>query len=179
MSQPAANPEEPGFGGRRRFARVWDDARPALVVSAVRVSSRPWVRPVVRASRGQHERRDLNPQPTVLETVALPLSYARIPGVSGQEPGVSQTRTRTGAVLVGFLTPGPRHLPPIVQAMIFVTTPEPTVLPPSRIANRRPSSIATGMPSISSTLILTLSPGMHISTPCGRAIEPVTSVVRK
>ena len=32
---------------------------------------------------------------------------------------------------------------------------------------------------ISSTSISTLSPGMHISTPSGRAITPVTSVVRK
>jgi hypothetical protein len=31
----------------------------------------------------EHERRDLNPQPTVLETVALPLSYARSVVVSG------------------------------------------------------------------------------------------------
>ncbi len=62
---------------------------------------------------------------------------------------------------------------------IFVTTPDPTVLPPSRIAKRRPSSMATGIPSISSTVILTLSPGMHISTPSGSVIEPVTSVVRK
>ena len=29
--------------------------------------------------------------------------------------------------------------------MILVTTPEPTVLPPSRIAKRRPSSIAIGV----------------------------------
>ena len=39
--------------------------------------------------------------------------------------------------------------------------------------------MATGMPSISSTSTLTLSPGMHISTPAGSLIEPVTSVVRK
>jgi len=65
------------------------------------------------------------------------------------------------------------------QAMIFVTTPEPTVRPPSRMAKRRPSSMATGMPSISSTVTFTLSPGMHISTPAGSATLPVTSVVRK
>ncbi len=58
-----------------------------------------------------------------------------------------------------------------------VTTPEPTVRPPSRIAKRRPSSIAMGV--ISSTSITTLSPGMHISVPSGRVITPVTSVVRK
>ena len=62
-------------------------------------------------------------------------------------------------------------------SLIFVTTPEPTVRPPSRIAKRRPSSIAIGV--ISSTFMVTLSPGMHISVPSGRLITPVTSVVRK
>ena len=62
-------------------------------------------------------------------------------------------------------------------SMISVTTPEPTVLPPSRIAKRRPSSIAIGV--ISSTVITTLSPGMHISVPSGRDRSPVTSVVLK
>ena len=57
-----------------------------------------------------------------------------------------------------------------------VTTPEPTVRPPSRMAKRRPSSIAIGV--ISSTSISTLSPGMHISTPSGSLMAPVTSVVR-
>ena len=47
------------------------------------------------------------------------------------------------------------------QARIFVTTPAPTVLPPSRIAKRRPSSIAIG--EIISTSIVILSPGIHIS----------------
>ena len=63
------------------------------------------------------------------------------------------------------------------QAMISVTTPEPTVRPPSRIANRSCGSIAIGV--ISSTSIATLSPGITISTPSGRCAAPVTSVVRK
>ncbi len=62
-------------------------------------------------------------------------------------------------------------------SLIPITTPEPTVLPPSRIAKRRPSSIAIGV--MSSTFITTLSPGMHISTPSSSVITPVTSVVRK
>ena len=62
-------------------------------------------------------------------------------------------------------------------SMIAETTPEPTVLPPSRIAKRRPSSQAMGV--ISSTVMSTLSPGRHISTPAGREITPVTSVVLK
>src|SRR5438128_4380077 len=60
---------------------------------------------------------------------------------------------------------------------ILTTRPEPTVRPPSRIANRNPSSIAIGLPS--STLISVLSPGITISVPSGNATVPVTSVVRK
>ena len=62
-------------------------------------------------------------------------------------------------------------------SMIVATRPDPTVRPPSRIANVRPCSIAIGW--ISSMVISTLSPGMHISVPAGRVITPVTSVVRK
>ena len=61
--------------------------------------------------------------------------------------------------------------------MIFVTEPAPTVRPPSRMAKRRPSSMAMGL--IRSTCMVVLSPGMHISMPSGRLIVPVTSVVRK
>src|SRR5579864_2249609 len=59
-------------------------------------------------------------------------------------------------------------------SMTLVTTPAPTVRPPSRIAKRSPSSHAIGV--ISSTFIRTLSPGITISTPSGSEIEPVTSV---
>ena len=65
----------------------------------------------------------------------------------------------------------------ITYARISDTTPEPTVLPPSRIAKRRPFSHATGV--ISSTVMSTLSPGRHISTPAGSSMLPVTSVVLK
>src|SRR5581483_881017 len=61
--------------------------------------------------------------------------------------------------------------------MILVTRPEATVRPPSRMAKRRPSSMAMG--AISSAVIDVLSPGMHISVPSGNVIAPVTSVVRK
>ena len=64
-----------------------------------------------------------------------------------------------------------RHL------MIFVTRPEPTVRPPSRMAKPRPSSMAIGW--MSSTVISVLSPGMTISVPSGSVMTPVTSVVRK
>ncbi len=62
-------------------------------------------------------------------------------------------------------------------AMISLTTPAPTVLPPSLIANRTSFSIAIGV--ISSTATFTLSPGITISVPSGRVTTPVTSVVLK
>src|SRR4029079_14766365 len=60
---------------------------------------------------------------------------------------------------------------------ILVTTPAPTVRPPSRIANRSCSSIAIGV--INSIVIWMLSPGITISVPAGNSTDPVTSVVRK
>jgi len=71
----------------------------------------------------------------------------------------------------------PPSLPACGYSMISVIVPEPTVRPPSRIANRRPFSNATGV--INSTLIDTLSPGITISTPSGNVATPVTSVVRR
>jgi len=68
----------------------------------------------------------------------------------------------------------PAHL---VYSITLDTTPAPTVRPPSRIAKRKPSSIAIG--HINSTFILMLSPGITISTPSGKITAPVTSVVLK
>ena len=65
----------------------------------------------------------------------------------------------------------------LYYSMIVATRPDPTVRPPSQIAKVRPCSIAIGW--ISSIVISTLSPGMHISVPSGRLITPVTSVVLK
>src|SRR5215475_5679468 len=62
-------------------------------------------------------------------------------------------------------------------SMTLVTTPAPTVRPPSRMAKRNPSSIAIG--AIRLTVIDTLSPGITISVPAGNSADPVTSVVRK
>jgi hypothetical protein len=77
-----------------------------------------------------------------------------------------------------------RHIPrpvsvllKLIYSLIFETTPAPTVLPPSLMAKRRPSSIAIGV--INFILIVILSPGMHISTPSGSDMLPVTSVVLK
>jgi hypothetical protein len=69
------------------------------------------------------------------------------------------------------------QITPSYYSMILATTPAPTVRPPSRIAKRRPSSMAIG--AIRSTTILMLSPGITISTPSGSSQLPVTSVVRK
>ena len=81
----------------------------------------------------------------------------------------------------GAIAPGPcTGLLPSGSAAhlrILVTRPAPTVRPPSRIANFRPSSIAIGW--MSSTVISVLSPGMTISVPSGSFTTPVTSVVRK
>src|SRR6185503_9315344 len=62
-------------------------------------------------------------------------------------------------------------------SITLATTPAPTVLPPSRMAKRRPCSMAMGV--ISVTTILMLSPGITISVPAGSSTAPVTSVVRK
>src|SRR5712692_1131801 len=84
--------------------------------------------------------------------------------------------------MVVGLQPDPnllRHyLPPLPSSYLTtsVATPAPTVLPPSRMANRSPGSMAMGSPRVIS--ITTLSPGMHISTPSGSLTSPVTSVVR-
>src|SRR5579862_8769514 len=62
-------------------------------------------------------------------------------------------------------------------SIISLTVPAPTVRPPSRIAKRRPLSMAMGV--ISSISSCTLSPGITISMPAGNCATPVTSVVRK
>jgi hypothetical protein len=100
---------------------------------------------------------------------------AMAPGAENQKP------THTGG-------PGeslkPREPPGLTGAslgsrhfVIEVTTPAPTVRPPSRMAKRSPSSHAIGV--ISSTSRLMLSPGITISVPSGSVATPVTSVVRK
>ena len=79
--------------------------------------------------------------------------------------------------------PASRPVPPhegegeVSYSTILATTPAPTVRPPSRMAKRRPWSMAIGV--ISSTSSSALSPGMIISTPSRSLMMPVTSVVRK
>lgn len=80
-----------------------------------------------------------------------------------------------------IVAPGPTSTPRSAgnrsYSMMVETIPEPTVWPPSRIAKRRPSSMAIGW--MSSPVMVMWSPGMAISVPSGRRTEPVTSVVRK
>ena len=64
-----------------------------------------------------------------------------------------------------------------VYSIILVTTPAPTVLPPSRIAKFNFSLIAIGV--INVTVNLASSPGITISVPSGNVTSPVTSVVLK
>ena len=65
----------------------------------------------------------------------------------------------------------------LCYSTILDTTPEATVRPPSLMAKRNPSSMATGV--MSSTLKVALSPGITISTPSAKVMSPVTSVVLK
>ena len=60
---------------------------------------------------------------------------------------------------------------------ILVTTPAPTVLPPSLIAKFKLSFIAIGV--INFTVNFPSSPGITISVPEGNVTSPVTSVVLK
>lgn len=69
------------------------------------------------------------------------------------------------------------RLEPASYSIISVTTPAPTVRPPSRMAKRSSFSKATGW--MSCTFISTLSPGITISVPSGSSEVPVTSVVRR
>ncbi|KZM35040.1 hypothetical protein OJAG_22040 [Oerskovia enterophila] len=92
----------------------------------------------------------------------------RYPGPSVNPPRLPE---REAQELPGWIRWSEDHL------MIFVTRPEPTVRPPSRMAKPRPSSMAIGW--ISATVISVLSPGMTISVPSGSVMTPVTSVVRK
>ena len=127
----------------------------------------PAHRRICRAARPQagrrQGRRESNSQPPVLETGALPIELHPCWRTQNVGPRGSDSRGR-------------RVEPHQDYWMILVTTPDPTVLPPSRIAKRTPSSMAIGFSS--STVTRTLSPGMHISASTRLAV-PVTSVVRK
>ena len=112
------------------------------------------------------------PAPLLLLSQSGPLRWARFGSPSwGPEGGRTiPWQKEIPATWRGFLKG-------VNYSSMSITTPEPTVRPPSRMAKRRPFSMAMGV--ISSTFMSTLSPGMHISVPSGRVMMPVTSVVRK
>jgi len=107
------------------------------------------------------------------------LAFARGPGAP-VVPGSAEGAGESDANPLARIGHEPRALAPhhhgIAHSMILITTPAPTVLPPSRIAKRICSSSATVV--MSSTSIVTLSPGITILTPSGSCTLPVTSVVR-
>jgi hypothetical protein len=105
------------------------------------------------------------------ERPAALASRRPVAGTQSHMLRVLDTRFREPSRTSHLLTSVLRH------SVMDTTTPAPTVLPPSRIANRCFSSIAIGV--ISSTSIAALSPGMIISVPAGSVTCPVTSVVRK
>jgi hypothetical protein len=88
-------------------------------------------------------------------------------------PYVRERHVVHATVMIGRLSFG---MSPLPYATIFVTTPAPTVRPPSRMAKRSPSSSAIGVMSSMSSVVV--SPGTTISVPSGRCAAPVTSVVR-
>jgi hypothetical protein len=77
-----------------------------------------------------------------------------------KQQGPARDESRAGSEVVHS-----RPQPAGDYLMILVTEPAPTVRPPSRMAKRRPSSMAIGW--ISVTVISVVSPGMTISLPSG------------
>ncbi len=150
-------------------------------------------------------RRDSNPQLAVLETATLAVGVTALQAPA-EEPRVEDSLLAfamkchffvPGTILFHFKTTSCVllvFLRAIVAPFAFgaskydidshncysiisVTTPEPTVCPPSRIAKRSCSCMAMG--AISSTMNCELSPGITISTPSGSVMTPVMSVVLK
>ena len=95
--------------------------------------------------------------------------YLVLAGAEGLEPSASGFGDRRSTNWATLLYR--------VYSIILVTTPAPTVLPPSRIAKFNFSDIAIGV--ISLTVNLASSPGITISVPAGNSTSPVTSVVLK
>ena len=190
-----------------RRSRPWSPRRPAAwplrVPSCPRqhanvagVTLVSIITPLARHSHARHEGRQ-PPQPTrswnanvaavkrvslstPRATFACPATRTARNEPTARRPAAprdaERPRTvRSGAVLSAHS--GERSASEVDHLVILVTRPAPTVRPPSRIAKRRPSSMAIGW--ISSTIMSVLSPGMTISRPSGRVTTPVTSVVRK
>src|SRR6266487_42548 len=161
-----------------------DSARPPLPVLQCRVVTRS--RPPARAASSASSNDLALPRFAMQRVPAIPPAVLhQLEPVAVVDPVLHRVVVPPLALVarerdfrsIAFLL---RHRALPISARYFtivVTRPAPTVRPPSRIAKRRPSSIAIG--AISSTVISTLSPGITISTPSGRLAVPVTSVVRK
>ena len=135
-------------------------------------------------NQGWQARRDSNPQPSDLESAALPIRATRLKLSGLSMHGVLAAGGAELLELDSLLLPNLLGLRGSVVAraaeftlkrdpdarthrysMILEITPAPTVRPPSRIAKRIWSSRATGV--MSSISMVTLSPGMTILTSSG------------
>ena len=124
------------------------------------------------------DRRDSNPRPSDLESLALPLELLSFSFYTQDaEYNSKKTKGTTIKLSLGLDFELSINAVCYYYSTISVTTPAPTVRPPSRIAKRNPISIAIGV--INSTLTSILSPGITISVPAFKVTTPVTSVVRK
>ena len=94
--------------------------------------------------------------------------FNSLAGAEGLEPTTSGFGDRRSTNWTTLLS---------VYFKILVTTPAPTVFPPSLIAKFKFSLIAIGV--INFTVNFPSSPGITISVPDGKATSPVTSVVLK
>ena len=96
------------------------------------------------------------------------INYLILAGAEGLEPTTSGFGDRRSTNWTTLLS---------AYLIILVTTPAPTVLPPSLIAKFKFSLIAIGV--INLTVNFPSSPGITISVPDGNVTSPVTSVVLK
>ncbi len=101
-----------------------------------------------------------------------------IPSVLPASPSYLSYNSCCYTLYMLMLYSSPLHLILLFYySIILVTTPAPTVFPPSLIANLNSLSIAIGV--INSICKLALSPGITISAPPNNVATPVTSVVLK
>jgi hypothetical protein len=117
---------------------------------------------------------------TSLNALMIELQGSHAANINRITPSHSNTNFASRHILVAPQAKRARH--PLYKffpdyCTISAMVPAPTVCPPSRMAKRKPFSIATGV--ISSITRLTLSPGITISVPAGNSATPVTSVVRR
>ena len=152
---PDPKPElDPRYSTPDADATPWEEARDTLIcadlywIASVRSSGQPHVTPLL----------------SVWADGAMHIS-------TGDDEQKARNLAANPACTLGR-SEKTRHGYSIISEIV----PAPTVRPPSRMANRLPLSMATGV--INSAVIGVLSPGITISTPSGSFSTPVTSVVR-